>query len=208
MCLKTLYGRSATSLAARCLPLLRFPAFPPQRPSRPLLPIVPVSCSRPHPRCRCVIKQAGEEVAGPSDLRSCPYVGGEVVLDGDPYAFGVDPAWRGTKTELPYLNRWGKGGGGRRARGGGAGRGEAGREPGEAERMGRGGTKTELPYLNRWGRGGKIGRGGVQEARGQGGGQGRQARGRRSGQAGTAREEDRSKETGFKALKAPALAGW
>lgn len=77
-----------------------------------------------------MIKQAGEEVAGPSDLRSCPYVGGEVVLDGDPYAFGVDPAWRGTKTELPYLNRWGRGGQG--------GRGATGKVDGARQEGGRG----------------------------------------------------------------------
>jgi hypothetical protein len=32
----------------------------------------------------------------------------QVVLpsDSDPYPFGVDPTWRGTKTELPALNRY------------------------------------------------------------------------------------------------------
>ncbi len=47
---------------------------------------------------------SGTESPGPSDLRNCNSVNGTIALDGLPYAFGVDPAWRGTKTELPYLN--------------------------------------------------------------------------------------------------------
>mmetsp|Transcript_13610 Transcript_13610/g.33453 ORF Transcript_13610/g.33453 Transcript_13610/m.33453 type:complete len:829 (-) Transcript_13610:923-3409(-) len=40
------------------------------------------------------------------DLRACGHAGGKIVLPpgAGPYPFGVDPAWRGTKTELPYLN--------------------------------------------------------------------------------------------------------
>jgi V-type H+-transporting ATPase subunit a len=42
---------------------------------------------------------------GPYYLKNCSYAGGEVGFEGpNPYPFGVDPVWRGTKTELPYLN--------------------------------------------------------------------------------------------------------
>ena len=41
----------------------------------------------------------------PNDLRDCTHVNGEIEFAGPgPYGFGVDPTWRGTKTELPYLN--------------------------------------------------------------------------------------------------------
>ena len=40
-----------------------------------------------------------------TELRDCSHMDGLVVRPGDyPYPFGVDPVWRGTKTELPYLN--------------------------------------------------------------------------------------------------------
>ncbi|KAG1677026.1 hypothetical protein FOA52_001195 [Chlamydomonas sp. UWO 241] len=42
--------------------------------------------------------------SGPDDLRACGEFGGDIRLYGEPYQFGVDPSWRGTKTELPYLN--------------------------------------------------------------------------------------------------------
>ena len=50
---------------------------------------------------RCYV---GGVIATP-DLRACGYVGGEILQSGGPYPLGVDPAWRGTTTELPYLNR-------------------------------------------------------------------------------------------------------
>ena len=39
-------------------------------------------------------------------LRDCGHYGGVIKREGvdNSYAFGVDPSWRGTKTELPYLN--------------------------------------------------------------------------------------------------------
>ncbi len=42
-----------------------------------------------------------------TDLRDCGHHGGKISFEreGGPYPFGVDPSWRGTKTELPYLNR-------------------------------------------------------------------------------------------------------
>jgi len=53
---------------------------------------------------RCYI---GSETSptGPTDLRDCSHAGGHIKFPGgEPYPFGVDPAWRGSKTELPYLN--------------------------------------------------------------------------------------------------------
>ncbi|KXZ50572.1 hypothetical protein GPECTOR_16g747 [Gonium pectorale] len=40
------------------------------------------------------------------DRRDCGHHGGELEMDraAGPYAFGVDPIWHGTKTELPFLN--------------------------------------------------------------------------------------------------------
>ncbi|KAL6762998.1 vacuolar proton ATPase subunit A [Haematococcus lacustris] len=48
----------------------------------------------------------GGELAGVPDLRDCSHAGGKVGFPAgsEPYPFGVDPSWRGTKTELPYLN--------------------------------------------------------------------------------------------------------
>jgi V-type H+-transporting ATPase subunit a len=40
-----------------------------------------------------------------TELRDCSHYDGLIVRPGEyPYPFGVDPVWRGTKTELPYLN--------------------------------------------------------------------------------------------------------
>lgn len=57
----------------------------------------------PH-RC-CIGDKVSDEV---NNLRDCSFNGGETcfVHANGPYPFGVDPSWRGTKTELPYLNRW------------------------------------------------------------------------------------------------------
>ena len=61
------------------------------------------------PTCVCSSSRCyeGSEAipTGPVDLRDCASFGGEIAREGpNPYGFGVDPVWRGTKTELPYLN--------------------------------------------------------------------------------------------------------
>lgn len=69
-------------------------------PSLTLRTMTTLGC--PGPQC---FADATETVpSGPSDLRACKEFGGIIQLYGGPYEFGVDPAWRGTKTELPYLN--------------------------------------------------------------------------------------------------------
>uniref|UniRef100_A0A7R9Z4K4 V-type proton ATPase subunit a n=1 Tax=Chlamydomonas euryale TaxID=1486919 RepID=A0A7R9Z4K4_9CHLO len=53
---------------------------------------------------KCFANATETVPTGPDDLRACNEFGGTIKLYGAPYSFGVDPAWRGTKTELPYLN--------------------------------------------------------------------------------------------------------
>lgn len=54
-------------------------------------------------RFKCYV---GGEISGITDLRDCGIKGGQIGFPHEtgPYPFGVDPSWKGTRTELPYLN--------------------------------------------------------------------------------------------------------